>query len=75
MGMVANVTVRDSTHVLADKLKGNEEAGGLDLVPVHKGNAALFKKGAHYSATDGHTNWKLVYVHGDDHILHFQIAH
>ena len=73
MPLVNNVSIKDATHVLAGHLNGNLEHNHLDLTAA-AAIATLFKNGAHYTATDGHSIWKVVFTGFDHQYLHFQVA-
>jgi hypothetical protein len=73
MGMVGNVSIKDATKELAKGLKGNDEAKLLHL-SAKKDVAAKFKKGPMYTATDGHSTWKVMYQTFDGQYLVFHIA-
>jgi photosystem II stability/assembly factor-like uncharacterized protein len=70
MPVVRNVTVKDATHNLAQGLNGNLEAQELVLEATAV-VAGHFKKGAVYTATDGHHSWKVVYKTHDGQYIRF----
>ena len=70
--LLTNVSVKDATKVIVHSKTANLEGKQLD-VSVNGGEASQFKRGAFYTATDGHTSWKVAFTSGEAKYAHFHV--
>jgi hypothetical protein len=70
--LLTNVSVKDATKVIVHGRTANLEGKQLD-VTLNNGEASQFKKGAFYTATDGHTSWKVAFKSGESRYAHFLV--
>lgn len=70
--LLRNVSVKDATKVIVHGKTANLEGKQLD-VSVSGAEVSQFKKGAFYTATDGHNSWKVAFTSGEPNYAHFHV--